>query len=67
MVFKATMWNLDITKGEQTGKQYIRITKFRNRFFSIIYCYWGEDYRSLYVRIRYIEVLYFEVPGISQS
>ena len=56
-----------MTKGEQTGKQYIRITKFRNRFFSIIYYYWGEDYRSLYVRIRYIEVLYFEVPGISQS
>ena len=51
-------WNLDITKGQVTGK----ICSLCRGSFSYIYHYWGKENRSLYRGLRYIEVRYIEVP-----
>ena len=33
--------------------------------FHVFYYYWGEEYRLLYRGLRYIEVLYIEVPLVA--
>ena len=68
-------WNLDVTKGQGTGKNMFAITRFRyiEVLFHIFlfYCYWGKENCSLYGGLRYIEVRYIEVPlylsGLSPS
>ena len=45
-------------------KNVFAITRFRyiEVLFHIFYYYWGQENRSLYRGLRYIEVRYIEVP-----
>ena len=53
-----TPWNLDIAKGQGTGK----FVRYFEVLFHIFYYYWGKENCSLYRGLRYIEVRCIEVP-----
>ena len=50
-------------RGWSWADRYIRRFRYIEFFFfHIFYYYWGKENRSLYRGLRYIEVLYIEVP-----
>ena len=49
-------WNGPRPKGLANFPRYNEVV------FRIFYCYWGKENRSLYQGLRYIEVLYIEIP-----
>lgn len=56
---KEPQWKLDITKGHETDKMCPRYTEV---LFHLFYHYRGEEHRSLYRELRYIEVRLINVP-----
>ena len=45
-------WNLDLTMGQGTEK----IVRYNEVLFHIFYYYWGNENRSLYQGLRYVQV-----------
>ena len=60
----SVQWNLDLTKGQATGKMCLPYQRgfVTSRFFFISYHDWGKENCSLYRGLCYTEVHYIEVP-----
>ena len=60
----SVQWNLDLTKGQTTGKMCLPYQRgfVTSRFFFISYHDWGKENRLLYRGLCHTEVHYIEVP-----